>query len=66
MSGLSTAEILAHRQSSDLDMMITGGYPQLWAEPQLDREFWYAGYLATYLERDIRNILNVGHLFHRI
>jgi uncharacterized protein len=41
-----------------------GGYPALWADlaeaPSRDR--WYQGYVATYLERDVRNLLNVGSL----
>lgn len=41
-----------------------GGFPALWAEtgslPSRDR--WYQGYIATYLERDVRNLLNVGSL----
>lgn len=41
-----------------------GGYPGLWAQmdqaPSRDR--WYQGYLATYLERDVRNLLQVGSL----
>ncbi|RMF84451.1 MAG: DUF4143 domain-containing protein, partial [Nitrospirae bacterium] len=41
-----------------------GGFPALWAEgaasPARDR--WYQGYVATYLERDVRNLLRVGSL----
>ncbi|WPL17698.1 hypothetical protein Thiowin_02737 [Thiorhodovibrio winogradskyi] len=42
-----------------------GGFPALWAGPAEtlpDRERWYQGYLASYLERDVRNLLNVGNL----
>jgi len=39
-----------------------GGYPELYANPGIDSSFWYASYLTTYLERDVRNILNVGNL----
>ncbi len=35
-----------------------GGYPELWQRPDLDRELWLGSYLATYLERDVRNILS--------
>jgi hypothetical protein len=42
--------------------LFRGGYPELQANPNLDRHFWYAAYLATYLERDVRNILQVGSL----
>ncbi len=40
-----------------------GGFPFLWNErvsPNRDR--WYQGYLATYLERDVRNLLRVLNL----
>jgi hypothetical protein len=41
-----------------------GGFPALWSDPQEppSRERWYQGYVATYLERDVRNLLNVGSL----
>jgi predicted AAA+ superfamily ATPase len=41
-----------------------GGYPALWARGQdsPSRDRWYQGYLATYLERDVRNLMNVGNL----
>ena len=44
------------------DFLFNGGYPELHASPELGRHFWYNAYLATYLERDVRNILNVGSL----
>ena len=46
----------------DNDPLFYGGYPELHARPELDRHFWYNAYLTTYLERDVRNILNVGSL----
>jgi predicted AAA+ superfamily ATPase len=41
-----------------------GSYPALWAgrAGQPARERWYQGYVSTYLERDVRNLLNVGSL----
>ena len=39
-----------------------GSYPELVARPDLDRELWLGSYLATYLERDVRNILQIGNL----
>lgn len=47
---------------SENDYLITGGYPELYAKPEIDFHFWCSSYLATYLERDVRNILNVGSL----
>jgi predicted AAA+ superfamily ATPase len=34
----------------------------LWGENPPARDRWYQGYVATYLERDVRNLLNVGNL----
>ena len=41
-----------------------GGYPPLY-DRELDAQDWFAGYVMTYLERDIRAIKNVQdiHLF---
>ncbi|OQB38443.1 MAG: hypothetical protein BWY09_01335 [Candidatus Hydrogenedentes bacterium ADurb.Bin179] len=39
-----------------------GGFPELWQRSELDRDLWYGSYVATYLERDVRNILNVSSL----
>ncbi len=39
-----------------------GGFPELWQRPELDRDLWLGSYLATYLERDVRNVLNIGSL----
>jgi len=42
--------------------LFKGGYPELYARPEIDPGFWYSSYLSTYLERDVRNILNVESL----
>ncbi|GAB4334298.1 MAG: ATP-binding protein [Desulfobulbaceae bacterium] len=42
--------------------LLKGGFPELHAHREMDPSFWYASYLSTYLERDVRNILNVGSL----
>jgi uncharacterized protein len=41
-----------------------GGFPRLWDDPDnpVSRDRWYQGYLATYLERDVRNLLAIGSL----
>jgi predicted AAA+ superfamily ATPase len=41
-----------------------GGFPALWSDTRqaFSRERWYQGYVATYLERDVRSLLNVGSL----
>ena len=46
---------------------LTGSYPQLAVTPDIDRRLWYASYIQTYLERDIRSLYDIGSLreFHR-
>ena len=41
-----------------------GGFPALWSDPDHppSRERWYQGYVTSYLERDVRNLLNIGSL----
>jgi len=39
-----------------------GGYPELWRDPEMAARDFYAGYLATYLERDVRQLVNVTNL----
>ncbi|MDD1777897.1 MAG: ATP-binding protein, partial [Candidatus Helarchaeota archaeon] len=63
MLNLSAAELMEAFGGFDEDMyLFKGGYPELYARPDIDPHFWYGGYLSTYLERDVRNILNVGSL----
>ncbi|MBN1647830.1 MAG: ATP-binding protein [Spirochaetales bacterium] len=47
--------------SSVLSWMLKGGYPELHAN-NLDPQRFYADYLATYLERDVRQLVNVKDL----
>ena len=39
-----------------------GQFPELWKQPGMTTTDFYASYLATYLERDVRQILNVHNL----
>lgn len=60
---LSLAEILAAIPQTDLDVAIVrGGFPELYANPEIDSVSFYNSYLATYLERDVRSLANVGSL----
>jgi predicted AAA+ superfamily ATPase len=43
-------------------LIIRGGFPELHANPDIDTTTFYNSYLATYLERDVRNLTNVGSL----
>jgi hypothetical protein len=41
---------------------VRGGFPELYANPDIDLVAFYNSYLATYLERDVRAFSNVGSL----
>ena len=42
--------------------VLRGGYPELAADPDRDISLWHAGYLQTYLERDVRSLRQIGSL----
>lgn len=63
LATLSLAELFPAATLAETDAYAwRGGFPELWQRPDLDRELWLGSYFATYLERDVRNILNVGSL----
>lgn len=60
---LSLLEILRGLPDTPLqEAIVRGGFPELHANPDLDAVAFYSSYLATYLERDVRALLNVGSL----
>ena len=59
---LSCSE-LGVRDLKGLDQYLwIGGFPELWDRPGMDRSLWLSSYLATYLERDVRTLGNIGSL----
>jgi predicted AAA+ superfamily ATPase len=44
------------------DWLLRGGYPEPRLDPDVDRALWFASYVQTYLERDVRDLLQVGDL----
>jgi uncharacterized protein len=60
---LSFAEIRAALPDTMIESAIVrGGFPELHANPNIDHVAFYNSYLATYLERDVRSLANVGSL----
>ena len=60
---LSYGEILRfgdHEHTLD-EVLLTGGYPRIY-DRGLDASEWLGSYIATYLERDVRSVRNVGDL----
>ncbi len=43
-------------------ILARGFFPELWRQPELAAVEFYSSYVATYLERDVRQILNVQSL----
>ena len=42
--------------------ILRGSYPELASHPERDARLWQASYIQTYLERDVRNLRNLGDL----
>jgi len=60
---LSLTEIRAALPQTVLESAIVrGGFPELYANQDIDIVAFYNSYLATYLERDVRSLANVGSL----
>ncbi len=60
---LSLSEIqTALPDTAMLESIVRGGFPELYANPDIDAVSFYNSYLATYLERDIRALAHVGSL----
>jgi predicted AAA+ superfamily ATPase len=59
---LSLAEIPAERLGSLDEMLLRGGYPVLYGGTTVDSSDWLASYVATYVERDVRQVLEVRDL----
>jgi predicted AAA+ superfamily ATPase len=60
---LSLAEIRAAApEVRTTTAIVRGGFPELYANPDIDAPTFYNSYLATYLERDVRSLAQVGSL----
>lgn len=44
------------------ELMLRGCYPELIEAPEKDQTLWHSSYIQTYLERDIRNLRQIGDL----
>ena len=59
--GLSVPRLPAPPKPTLEQVLFTGFYPRIHARKLPPRE-WLAGYVQTYLERDVRQVLNIGDL----
>ncbi|MEW5945979.1 MAG: ATP-binding protein [bacterium] len=59
--GKSVSRALKPPEKSLLETLFTGFYPRI-HDKRLPPRDWLAGYCQTYLERDVRSVLNVGDI----
>jgi len=53
------------RKTADVNLaeiILRGSYPEIASKKAVDKNLWCGSYIATYLERDIRNLSQVGDL----
>lgn len=64
----SIKELGNSAESENTDKLILkGGYPRLWSEPDFPTKDFFSAYYSTYVERDVRQIVNIKdiHLFRK-
>ena len=64
--GLSSLEIVStnilNTNESIAKLILRGTYPELWKNPELKTRDWMSSYVFTFLERDLRQLAQVGDL----
>jgi predicted AAA+ superfamily ATPase len=62
LSSQETRAALGGKSPTAAEFIWRGGFPELWRNPALNARDFFASYVATYLERDVRLALRVGSL----
>jgi uncharacterized protein len=63
LEGLSHSEAAAAIPDLDpVEFALRGAFPELWSNRELDAKSYYHAYVSSYLERDVRSVLNVSSL----
>jgi len=44
------------------ELLLRGFYPEIAVNKKVDKKLWCSSYITTYIERDIRNLSNIGDL----
>jgi len=44
------------------ELILRGNYPEIASKRSVDRQLWCGSYISTYLERDVRNLTQIGDL----
>ncbi len=66
LHSLSASELLTHFKTDlsatqILEWMVMGGYPEIY-QHNLNPQRFFSDYVATYIERDVRQLLNIRHV----
>jgi len=60
---LSTDEILRYRpDATTSELILNGGFPAVWVAGESGRRLLLSNYYTTYIERDVRQMLNVTNM----
>jgi uncharacterized protein len=62
LSALELHDIQDKKLDKQLKLLLNGGFPELWRNRNLDRNLYFDSYVATNLERDVRQVLAVSSL----
>jgi uncharacterized protein len=67
LESLCAGEILASRKlkpdySTIMKLLVRGTFPELWRDLEIPCDVFYQSYVRSYLERDLRQIINVSRL----
>ncbi len=58
-----SADELRTKNIPDISVFLwKGGYPELWSNPQLNVQDFFESYIRTYIERDLKTIIDVKNL----
>ena len=61
-SGRARPAAAGYTQKKIWESLVRGFYPEIAADTNRDARLWQGGYVQTYLERDVRNIRQIGDL----
>lgn len=63
LEGLSCEEIRAEQElPAWVSTLSRGWFPELWARPSIPASEFYRSYVTTYIERDVRQLINITSL----
>jgi predicted AAA+ superfamily ATPase len=61
LKGLNLSSICEDKVSLS-EVILRGNYPEIASRRSVDRQLWCGSYISTYLERDVRNLAQIGDL----